>query len=92
MVMAKMLRISRGGQLSVPAAVRKRWGTSTVVAEDHGDHLVVRPAPDDPVEAAFGALRAELEGEPPAAELVRVARDEDLRAEASRRGRRRRAP
>jgi bifunctional DNA-binding transcriptional regulator/antitoxin component of YhaV-PrlF toxin-antitoxin module len=54
MVMAKRLAISRGGQVSVPAAVRKRWGTNTVVAEDHGDHLVLRPAPDDPIDAVRG--------------------------------------
>ena len=56
MVMNTRLRISRGGQVSVPAAIRKRWRTSTVVFEDRGDHVVLRPAPDDPIEAAMGAL------------------------------------
>ena len=40
----KRLRISAGGQVSVPAAVRNRWKTKAVVADDRGDHLILRPA------------------------------------------------
>ncbi len=53
----KRLRISKGGQVSIPAEVRHRWGTHTVVAEDEGDRLVLRPVPDDPIAAARGWLR-----------------------------------
>lgn len=42
--------------MSIPADVRRRWDTSTVMLEDHGDHLVLRPVPDDPVAAAYGAF------------------------------------
>lgn len=52
----RTLRISRGGQVSVPAEVRHRWGTSTVEVEDRGDELVLRPAPDDPVAALQGVF------------------------------------
>jgi len=52
----RTLRISRGGQVSVPAEIRHRWGTSTVEVEDRGDELVLRPAPDDPVAALQGIL------------------------------------
>ena len=58
--MAKRLTISRGGQVSVPAAVRKRWRTNTVVAEDRGDHLVLRPIPADPIKAAMGSINPPL--------------------------------
>jgi hypothetical protein len=54
MAMVRKLVISRGGQVSVPAAVRQRWGAVAVLAEDHGDHLILRPAPADPVAAAMG--------------------------------------
>jgi bifunctional DNA-binding transcriptional regulator/antitoxin component of YhaV-PrlF toxin-antitoxin module len=60
MAMTKRLAISRGGQVSVPAAVRKRWGTHTVLAEDHGDHLVLRPVPDDPITAVRGIFAEEF--------------------------------
>ena len=53
----KRLRISKGGQVSLPAEVRHRWGTHTVIAEDEGDRLVIRPVPDDPIAAARGWLR-----------------------------------
>jgi len=52
----RRLRISKGGQVSVPAEVRKRWGTGVVTLEDRGTEIVLRPAPDDPVAAMHGAL------------------------------------
>jgi bifunctional DNA-binding transcriptional regulator/antitoxin component of YhaV-PrlF toxin-antitoxin module len=62
MIMRRRLKITSGGQVSVPAEVRRRWKTSTVVAEDQGDRLVLLPAPDDPIEAAAGALAADFRG------------------------------
>lgn len=56
------MKISKGGQVSIPAAIRHRWGTSTVVLDDQGDRIVLEPAPDDPIAAAEGALAAELGG------------------------------
>lgn len=54
------MKISRGGQISIPAAIRHRWGTSTVALDDQGDRIVLEPAPDDPVAAAEGALATEF--------------------------------
>lgn len=65
----------------MPAAVRKRWGTSTVIVEDHGDRIVLRPAADDPIEAAQGSLEHLLREAPPAEQLVRELRVADLEAE-----------
>jgi bifunctional DNA-binding transcriptional regulator/antitoxin component of YhaV-PrlF toxin-antitoxin module len=67
-------KITKGGQVSVPADVRRRWGTSTVALEDHGDRIVVRPLPDDPITAARGALRERI---PPTTELRAAARRDD---------------
>jgi AbrB family looped-hinge helix DNA binding protein len=53
-------KISRGGQISIPSGIRRRWGTSTLSLEDLGDRVVLRPAPDDPIGAARGALAGEL--------------------------------
>ncbi len=88
MVMTKRLVISSGGQISVPAAVRKRWGTRTVLAEDQGDRLVLRPAPDDPIAAVRGIFAAELSRGPTTDELRAGARAEE--AELERRRARRR--
>jgi AbrB family looped-hinge helix DNA binding protein len=79
------LKISRGGQISVPAEIRHRWGGSTLALEDHGDHVVLRPAPDDPIAAARGALR-DLAGGVTSEEIRRRAREEDDELERRRWG------
>lgn len=50
-------RITTSGQVSIPAAVRRRWGTRRVRVEDLGDYVIVRPVPDDPIAAARGAFK-----------------------------------
>ncbi len=62
MLMKKRMKISKGGQVSIPATIRKRWGTTTVTLEDQGDEIVLKPAPDDPIEAAAGAFAGEGRG------------------------------
>jgi len=52
----KQATISKGGQISVPADVRRRWGTSRVLVEDLGDSIVLRPIRVDPIGAAIGSL------------------------------------
>ncbi len=83
MVMRTRMRISKGGQVSIPAAIRHRWATSTVVLDDQGDRVVIEPAPDDPVAAAEGALAAEL-GRIDVAGLRRAARADDRAADERR--------
>lgn len=75
----KRLRISAWGKVSVPAAVRQRWKTKVVIADDRGDHLVLRPAPEDPIEAAMGAF-AHLPG-PTVDEARRLDREEEAEIE-----------
>jgi bifunctional DNA-binding transcriptional regulator/antitoxin component of YhaV-PrlF toxin-antitoxin module len=56
----KRARITAGGQISVPAEVRRRWQTNVVSLEDNGDRLIVRPLPEDPIAAARGALKGRI--------------------------------
>jgi bifunctional DNA-binding transcriptional regulator/antitoxin component of YhaV-PrlF toxin-antitoxin module len=81
----KMLKVTRGGQISVPAEIRRRWGTSTLALEDLGDRVVLSPAPDDPIAAARGALAQE--SRTPSDRLRRAAREAEATAEARRTGR-----
>lgn len=69
----------------MPAVVRQRWKTKVVVADDRGDHLVLRPAPEDPIEAALGAF-ADLRG-PTADEARRLFREEEAEIEDRKYGR-----
>lgn len=80
MAMARRMRISKGGQLSVPAAIRGRWQTNTVVIDDHGDHFVVRPVADDPVEATFAIFAEEFADAPAADQMIRELREQDVAA------------
>jgi bifunctional DNA-binding transcriptional regulator/antitoxin component of YhaV-PrlF toxin-antitoxin module len=88
MAMIKRLVISRGGQISVPADVRHRWGTRAVMAEDRGDHVVLRPAPDDPVAAVRGIFAKEIRGGPTVDEARATARSEEPDREERRTRRR----
>lgn len=84
MSMKSRTRITQGGQISIPAAVRRRWGTSTVTFDDQGDRIVIEPAPDDPIAAAEGALAGELAGLDTST-LRRRAREDERVAEHRRR-------
>ena len=69
-------KITGAGQVSIPAEVRHRWGTSTVAIEDEGDRIVLRPVPDDPIAALVGIF---ADDNPlTAAEAVRATREEDI--------------
>jgi bifunctional DNA-binding transcriptional regulator/antitoxin component of YhaV-PrlF toxin-antitoxin module len=84
MRMKQRMRISKGGQVSIPAPIRHRWATSTLTLEDRGDSLILTPAPDDPIAAAAGSL-AEY-GPVDVAELRAQARKDERLAERRRVG------
>ncbi len=62
-----VMTVSRNGQVSIPAETRARWNAHTVVVVDMGDHVVIRPALDDPVRE----LRGVLAGRGPSTEDIR---------------------
>jgi AbrB family looped-hinge helix DNA binding protein len=84
MRMKTRMKISKGGQISIPAPIRHRWGTSTVSLQDEGHRIVLEPAPDDPIAAAEGALVGELRGID-LRRLRRAAREDERVAESRRR-------
>ena len=75
----KTARITAGGQLSIPVAIRRRWGTSRVAIEDFGDHLLVRPVPEDLLASLRGSLKDQITV--PTEELRRRARADEEAAE-----------
>ena len=79
----KTTKITRGGQISIPSSIRHRWATSTLAFEDLGDRIVLRPAPDDPIAAARGALARELSMS--SGQLRAQAREAEAAAELRRR-------
>jgi AbrB family looped-hinge helix DNA binding protein len=87
-ILSNRVKITRAGQISVPAEVRRRWGASYLTAEDHGDHLILRPAPDDPVDAVYGIFATEAAGRPGSTEIRGQEREADAADEKDRRARR----
>ncbi len=83
MSMKARMKISKGGQISIPAPIRHRWGTSMIALEDLGDRILLEPASDDPIAAAEGALAEELGGLD-VGELRRAAREDEHLAERRR--------
>ena len=55
--MSYVKKVSGNGQVSIPAEARARWQVDRVVVVDLGDHIVLRPLPDDPVGALVGKYR-----------------------------------
>lgn len=52
-----VMKLSRNGQVSIPADARARWNVDRVVVVDLGDRVVMRPLPEDPVGDLVGKYR-----------------------------------
>lgn len=53
------LKVTASGQISLPAALRRRWNVAEVLIIDKGDYALVRPVPSDPVAELRGLLPAD---------------------------------
>ncbi len=74
MTIGWIMKVSRNGQVSLPAQVRARWRTDRVTVVDLGEYVVVRPTPDDPL----GALIGKYAGRGPSTdEARRIEHEED---------------
>jgi bifunctional DNA-binding transcriptional regulator/antitoxin component of YhaV-PrlF toxin-antitoxin module len=79
----KTATISRGGQVSIPAEIRHRWGDATrVILVDHGDSLELRPIPADPI----GALLGMFAGPGPTSDEIRAQLREEEQLAYERKG------
>lgn len=70
-------KVTRNGQVSLPAELRHRWASGTVLVIDRGDYAIVRPLPADPL----ATLRGAHAGPGPTIEQARAA---ERAAEAER--------
>jgi bifunctional DNA-binding transcriptional regulator/antitoxin component of YhaV-PrlF toxin-antitoxin module len=48
--------VTNSGQISLPAALRRRWGAKRVLVVDRGDYAIVRPMPEDIVTFLRGSI------------------------------------
>ncbi len=54
MATSYVMKVSRSGQVSIPADARARWNADRVVVVDLGDRVVLRPLPRDAVRELVG--------------------------------------
>jgi bifunctional DNA-binding transcriptional regulator/antitoxin component of YhaV-PrlF toxin-antitoxin module len=66
-------KVTRNGQVSLPAELRHRWGVASVLVIDRGEYAIVRPIPQDIV----AALRGAHAGPGPSVEATRAAERAD---------------
>lgn len=72
--MSYVMKVSRNGQVSIPAEARARWQADRVVVVDLGDRIVMRPA----TVAGAGGLVGKYAGAGPSTDEARArARAED---------------
>jgi AbrB family looped-hinge helix DNA binding protein len=56
------MKITKNGQISLPAEVRRRWNTDRVIVIDTPDGLVVRPFDPDAVRRLRGKYKGRSNG------------------------------
>ena len=52
-----IVKVSSNGQVSIPAAIRRRWGAAKVAVIDNGNEVIIRPVPNDPISAFRGSWK-----------------------------------
>lgn len=75
------MTVSRNGQVSIPAEARARWNARQVIVVDLGDRVVMRPAPEHPLDELEGKYR---DKGPRTDDARRQARSEDAARERKR--------
>lgn len=53
-VMSSESKVTKNGQVSLPAELRRRWEAKSVLFIDKGNHAVIFPMPDDPIGTLYG--------------------------------------
>ena len=80
MAMSYVMKVSRNGQVSIPAEARARWGAERVVVVDLGDRVVLRPVTPSGIDELVGKCA----GTGPTTDALRAV---ERRDEARREGR-----
>jgi AbrB family looped-hinge helix DNA binding protein len=77
-----VMKVSRNGQVSIPAAARTRWQAGEVLVVDLGDRVVIRPQPSEPLDALVGKYARRG---PSSDRARRSARDDEARRDRTHR-------
>ena len=81
----KVVTLTRGGQVSIPAEYRRTWTSNRVIVRETDQGLLLTPMPEDPLAAAAGSLKHLLAGRT-ADEVLGEYRDEAREIDARKWG------
>lgn len=82
----KIVTLTRGGQVSIPAEFRREWTSNQVMVQKTDRGLLLRPVPDDPLTAALGSLRHKVKNFVSVEETMREYREEEREVEERKYG------
>ena len=82
----KVVTLTRGGQVSIPAEFRRHWTSNRVMVQETDRGLLLRPVPDDPLKAALGSLRHKVKRKISVEDAMREYREEEIAAEERKYG------
>lgn len=82
----KVVTLTRGGQVSIPAEFRRDWTSNRVMVKEVDGGLLLRPVPLDPIELATGYLADKVRNKVTVEEAIRSYREDEIAAEDRKRG------
>lgn len=82
----KIVTLTRGGQVSIPAEYRRGWTSNRVMVRETPDGLLLRPLPDDPIAAATGYLANKVRHRVSVEDSIREYREDEIAAEERKYG------
>ncbi len=82
----KIVTLTRGGQVSIPAEFRRAWTSKRVMVREVDGGVMLRPMPDDPLEAAIGSLADKVKRKVSVEDAIRMYREDEIAAEERKYG------
>lgn len=77
----KIVTLTRGGQVSIPAEFRRDWTSNQVMVQETERGLLLRPVPEDPLALVRGYLADKVRHRMSVEESMHEFRKEELAAE-----------
>lgn len=82
----KIVTLTRGGQVSIPAEFRRGWTSNRVMVRETAEGLILRPVPTDPIELATGYLADTIKRKISVEDAIREYREDEITAEEAKYG------
>ncbi len=82
----KIVTLTRGGQVSIPAEFRRGWSTNRVMVRKTDEGLLLSPVTTDPIDLATGYLANTVKRKISVEDAIREYREDEIAAEERKYG------